>query len=231
MGFFNDMKTCRNCKTDRDLSNFSKDKSTRDGLNNCCKLCNKKYRIDNKESIKTYLKEYYKNNKENLIKYKKKYRVLNKENIKQKRLHNFENIKKYQKEYNINNKEKVNKQRRLYNKNRKETDPLYKLTCNIRTLINVSIKGHGYTKKSKTYQILGCSYEEFKQHLESQFTEGMTWANAGEWELDHIYPVSRAINEEHLIKLNHYTNFQPLWAEDNNKKNNKIKGVAENLIE
>jgi len=50
----------------------------------------------------------------------------------------------------------------------------------------------------------------------------MTWENQGLWHMDHIYPVSRATDEEHLIKLNHYTNFQPLWAEDNIKKSNKI---------
>lgn len=87
----------------------------------------------------------------------------------------------------------------------------------IRYLIYISIKKQGYTKRSRTYKILGCTYEEFKIHLENQFTDGMTWENQGEWHLDHIYPVSLAKNEEELIKLNHYTNFQPLWAEDNLK--------------
>ena len=70
-----------------------------------------------------------------------------------------------------------------------------------------SIKKTGYLKTSKTYDILGCSYEEFKQYLESQFTEGMTWENKGEWHMDHIYPISLATDEDHMIKLNHYTNF------------------------
>jgi hypothetical protein len=50
----------------------------------------------------------------------------------------------------------------------------------------------------------------------------MDWNNQGQWHLDHIYPVSLATNETHLIKLNHYTNFQPLWAIDNIKKGNKL---------
>ena len=50
----------------------------------------------------------------------------------------------------------------------------------------------------------------------------MNWENAGKWHLDHIYPVSLAKDEEELLKLNHYTNFQPLWAVDNIKKGNKI---------
>jgi hypothetical protein len=54
------------------------------------------------------------------------------------------------------------------------------------------------------------------------FTEGMCWENQGEWHLDHIIPISSAQTEEEIFKLNHYSNFQPLWAEDNIKKGNKI---------
>ena len=51
----------------------------------------------------------------------------------------------------------------------------------------------------------------------------MTWENQGEWHFDHIIPISSAQTEEEVIKLNHYTNFQPLWAEDNLRKSNKIE--------
>jgi hypothetical protein len=70
--------------------------------------------------------------------------------------------------------------------------------------------------------MLGCSYEDFKLHIEAQFVSGMSWENRSEWHLDHIIPVSSAINEDDLIRLNHYTNFQPLWAVDNLKKSNKL---------
>ena len=50
----------------------------------------------------------------------------------------------------------------------------------------------------------------------------MTWNNYGEWELDHIIPISSATTEEEVYKLNHYTNFQPLWMSENRKKGNKI---------
>jgi hypothetical protein len=92
----------------------------------------------------------------------------------------------------------------------------------IRSLILVSIKKMGYSKKSKTNEILGCSFEVFKQHIERQFKKGMTWNNHGEWHLDHIIPMASATTEEEVLKLNHYTNFQPLWAEDNLKKSDKI---------
>jgi len=217
------MKKCRKCKVTREISNFSKDKSTKDNINNCCKLCNKQYRSENNDKIKIYLKEYYIDNLEYLTEYKKEYRINNIDVINKYKTDNNKSIKQRQKNYIINNRDKVNKKRRIYNKNRKQIDPLFKLTCSIRTLINVSIKGNGYSKKSRTYEILGCSFEDFKTHLENQFTDVMTWENAGQWHIDHIYPVSRAIDEQHLIKLNHYTNFQPLWAEDNIKKGNKIQ--------
>lgn len=219
---------------------------------NCCKYYaeskkdyQKQYRFDNKENAKEYqkqyylenkeeLKKYYLDNKEEILKIKKQYRLNNKEKTKeynkQYRLENKEELKKYHAQYNFNNKE-YKKQWDLNNKgklnknriNRKLNDPLFKLSGNIRTRIYQSIKNQGYSKKSKTYDILGCSFEYFKKHLEQRFADGMNWNNYGEWHLDHIYPVSLAIDEEHLIKLNNYTNFQPLWAEDNRKKSNKIE--------
>lgn len=204
-GFFilNNMKTCSKCKVEKEFSEFVVNKKNKDKLDYVCKKCNKEYRLNNKTKTKDYNNKYYFKNKEKIVQY---------------RIDNKEKISIINKQYKTKNKESRNK----YYNNRRKTDPLFKLTCNTRDLIRKSIKGNGYTKKSKTYQILGCSYEEFKQHLESQFTEGMTWDNQGKWHLDHIYPVSRATDEQHLIKLNHYTNFQPLWAEDNIKKFNKL---------
>lgn len=79
-----------------------------------------------------------------------------------------------------------------------------------------------YSKKSLTHEILGCSYSEFKTHIESQFIDGMSWDNRSEWHIDHKIPVSSAKTEEELIALNHYSNLQPLWALDNMKKGAKM---------
>ena len=113
----------------------------------------------------------------------------------------------------------------MYQKNKLKSDSLFKLKSSIRNRINSSLKRGGFNKNSKTSEILGCSFEEFKLHLESLFIENMNWDNQGEWHLDHIIPVSFAKTEEEVIKLNHYTNFQPLWAEDNIKKSNKIEEI------
>ena len=223
------MKVCTKCKVEKEVVNFYKDIKGKNGLSSICKLCINEYKKQWNLHNPEYNKKYYLNNKDEIKENQKQYQLNNPEKSKKYYLDNKEKINTNKKKYRSNNPEKTkkeNKKFRLnnpdYNKNRKLIDPLFKLSCNTRNLIRMSIKGNGYSKKSKTYDILGCSYEDFKQHLENQFTEGMTWDNQGLWHLDHIYPVSRAIDEEHLIKLNHYTNFQPLWAIDNLRKGNKI---------
>ena len=49
----------------------------------------------------------------------------------------------------------------------------------------------------------------------------MRWDNHGEWHMDHIKPISLAKTENEILELNHYTNFQPLWANENLSKSNK----------
>lgn len=140
-------------------------------------------------------KEYYQNN---LIHYKEKH-----------------------KEYRDNNSNYINE----WFRNRKKNDPLFKLKCNVRDNIGQSFKRACkgvFRKNSKTQEILGCTLDEFINHLQSQFTEGMTLENYGIWEIDHIIPISSAKTENEIIKLNHYTNLQPLWKSDNRKKSNKI---------
>jgi hypothetical protein len=86
-----------------------------------------------------------------------------------------------------------------------------------------------WNKNGTTVKLLGISYEKAKQHLERQFTKGMTWDNYGEWHIDHIYPLAKATTEEELIRLCHYTNLQPLWALDNLKKGANIPTVQMQL--
>ena len=70
--------------------------------------------------------------------------------------------------------------------------------------------------------ILGCTCDEFIDYIKSKFKEDMTIDNHGEWHLDHIIPLATAKTEEDVIRLNHHTNFQPLWAFDNLSKGSKI---------
>lgn len=84
------------------------------------------------------------------------------------------------------------------------------------------LKEGGFKKRPRTEQILCCSFDAFKAYIESKFKTGMTWNNRQFWHLDHIIPLASATSEEELLKLNHYTNFQPLWADENIRKSNKI---------
>ena len=69
-------------------------------------------------------------------------------------------------------------------------------------------------------ELLGCTYEQLLDHLSSQFTEGMTWDNYGEWHIDHIRPCASfdLLDTEQQRQCFHYTNLQPLWALDNLRK-------------
>ena len=225
------MKICKRCKEEKQLICFNKHTQTKDNLQQNCKECSnflaKENYVKNKEKIMLRHNSYYLKNK---IKLKlnvnkaqkainsKNWALKNKEKIKTRAAKYYVNNKDKIKQYSFENKEKRNKQFKY----RKDNNPLIKLKCNIRTLIWQSIKKNGYTKKSESYKILGCSFDYFKQHLESLFTTDMNWENQGQWHIDHIYPVSLAKDEEELIRLNHYTNLQPLWAFDNLSKGNKI---------
>lgn len=116
------------------------------------------------------------------------------------------------------NKQIINKCRVKNNKLKILNDPLYKIKESIRCLIKNSYRRKSNNKTTKTAEILGCSVNEFKHYIEQKFQSGMTWDNYGKWHFDHVKPVSLATTPEDLVALNHYTNFQPLWAEDNIKK-------------
>ena len=172
----------------------------------------KAYREKNKEKAKNNAKKYWEENKQVLKEKKKEYYENNKSIILIK-------ISIYQKD----NKEKINKIKNIYRLKRRKIDSLYNLKHNIRALITSSFKEKGIKKNSKTSEILGCSFEEFKKYLESKFEPWMSWDNKGlyngelnyGWDIDHITPISSAKTEEDIIRLNHYTNLKPLCSKVN----------------
>lgn len=87
-----------------------------------------------------------------------------------------------------------------------------------------AFKNKGYSKNSKTQEMLGVDWETCKAHIERQFTKEMNWDNQGEWHIDHIIPLASANTEQELKKLFHYSNLQPLWAKDNLSKSDSING-------
>jgi hypothetical protein len=214
------------------------------------KAYNKQYRIDNREKRRLYNIEYVSKNREIVALAAKKYRAENAEKIRlaskeyNSKLENKErmnararerwasNKKDYlrKKEYRQKNKEKYAEYARNHFKKNKEviterhkqrmkTDPVYALKRKIHDAIKNSIERKGYSKTSRTAEILGCSYEFFIGYIEAQFVKGMTWDNIS---IDHIKPKKTANTLEEVILLNHYTNLQPLFMEDNIKKGAKL---------
>ena len=155
--------------------------------------------IRSKERYKSnpeILKSYYEKNKKSILTYKKKW-----------------SKKNYQ---------KIKEQKKEYYKNRNDNDFIFNLRNRMRSRLYNFLLKNNIVKTNKTFDIVGCSPEFLKEHLENQFIGDMGWDNRGEWHIDHIIPLSSAKTEEELYKLCHYTNLQPLWAEDNLKKSNKI---------
>jgi 5-methylcytosine-specific restriction endonuclease McrA len=95
---------------------------------------------------------------------------------------------------------------------RYKNDIEYKLLKLTRTRLHHFLKGKHKAEGTRT--ILGIDLTGYKEYLESKFTEGMSWENFGEWEIDHIIPVSKGGSF-------HYTNTQPLWMKENRQKSNK----------
>lgn len=115
-------------------------------------------------------------------------------------------------------RERKKELKRIYRKISFKTDPLFKLKSSIRTRIYKYFKKLGGKKRQGTESILGCNFLTLKAHLESKFLPGMGWDNMGMWHIDHKQPLATAETETDVVKLNHYTNLQPLWAADNIKK-------------
>lgn len=186
----------------------------------------KAYREKNKERIRAqknaYMKEYYAKNKDKIKAYQASYYEANADKVKQRerssKAKNKDRIDAYNKKYRAEH----SKEHSEYIRRRRHEDPKYNLICAVRNMLNNAFnKRTKVTKAAKAEEILGCTIEFFIEHLQSQFKDGMTLENHGEWHIDHIIPLSSAKTEEEVIKLNHYTNLQPLWAKENILKRNK----------
>lgn len=207
-------KICIKCNAEKQIEDFTKRKSNEDVRKNTCKSCCNKRK---KEWSQTYV------GKESVLKSRKKQYKTNNYKIKEERYRKSEkgkmSIKNSQMRFFQTHKKETNEKL----KNRRKTDMLFKLSVTARNAIRNAFKKNGFKKNSKTNQILGCTFEEFKIHIEKQFVFWMSWDNYGlyngefnfGWDLDHITPLSSAKTEIELIKLCHFSNIQPLCSHIN----------------
>ena len=196
-------KICSKCKVEKQLCDFHNNKTNKGGKHCQCKSCTKLN-----------------------YKYNKKIPIINlEESIERKKIRD---LKKslYNKKYREENRERLRVKRNIDKQNRINKNPLTKLRFRISNNITVSLKRNGGKKLSKTTDILGCSFNDFRNYIESLWETWMSWENYGNpkdgvyepnktWDLDHIIPSSKATTEEEILKLNHYSNFQPLCSHNN----------------
>lgn len=243
-----DTKICKKCHIERDVAEYKKDKKMKEGIVNICKHCeNEKLRGVRQKKIEDgsyvtpdrseYNKKYYLENKENIIKYRIDYYRKNcekkKEYQRNRRIVKREYYKEYLKNYNKQNRDKIQAKK----VERYKTDINFKVTHLLRSRFLETVKNN--YKTESVIKMLGCSVEEFKKYIESKFLPGMTWDNhgfgAGKWHLDHIKPCDSydLTKPEDQLECFHYTNFQPLWQEDNLRKGCKYdssNGLHEQVL-
>jgi len=233
---------CKKCK--KDISNQYRKDNPDYNIN-----YQQQYRKDNPEKVKEKNKKNYIKHREKRLKSVKQYNKNHKKDKKyynkQYRIDHLEELKEYDKQYRENNKEKrknnnkkwreenpdydKNKQKEKYN-----NDILFKLSCNMRTMLNQTLKLIGTKKEGRTNDNLGYSPLQLKQRLEMNFTDGMSWENHGEWEKDHTIPkdyfIKKGITDPKII--NALCNLKPRWKINriinnifylgNSNKSNKI---------
>lgn len=246
------MPICTTCKIEKNATEFSKDRRKKSGLRCCCKACQAAYR----QTTKDYHRAYAEANRERLRALHKQWRDRNPERLKsyedklsdekkaekkacRQRYYqeNKASIYAKQREYKAKNVERIREisresaQRLKEQRNEKSrvrfaSDPLYAMSYRARNRIRYALKRGGYKKNSASAEILGCDWDTFKRHIESQFRDGMSWDNMKEWHLDHIIPLSSAKSEEEILRLVRYENIRPLWAHQNLSKGAKLDDHA-----
>jgi len=197
---------------------------------------NKNYYLLHNTQIKQTTKQWYKNNRVKMININKEYA---KTYIHPNPIENLKHRKEYNKQYIVKNKEKLYQKNKLYciknkqkirekYKNRLKTDIEFRLLEVCRRRLNSALKRKKSIRSNRTINLIGCSLNVLKSHIESKFQPNMNWLNHGygidKWHIDHIIPCSSfdLTKEEEQQKCFHYTNLQPLWQIDNLLKGDKI---------
>lgn len=178
------------------------------------KQYDKKYKLKCKKEAKLYGKDWYIKNIVKVKQYSKDYNLDNKLVLNQKSKIYDDNHKKEKRDYYLQNKYIINSYINNWTKEKYKNDIGFRLSKVIKSYIWRSLKGQ---KDNKHWEnLVGWKIQKLKQHIEKQFTVGMIWGNYGEWEIDHIIPISsfNIINYicDDFKRCWSLDNLQPLWA-------------------
>lgn len=208
-------KRCCKCREIKKLEDFTKCEMRLNGYNPRCKECDQKYQQENSVKYKLTSLHYREQRRQYLRdKEKKRIQTIGEEAF-------YAHRKKlYQ----------LNKEKHRLKRIEQMKDPLFRVSKQLRDRLYHAIKKIGINKKTHTKELLGCSFEEAKLHIESLWLPGMDWSNyghgKGKWCIDHIIPCAMfdLTKLEDQQKCFHYTNLQPLWYSDNAKKSSIYEG-------
>jgi hypothetical protein len=207
-------KICTACKVEKTLDRFHKETAGKFGVKSKCAECitsvSQKWKKENNEREQQSRKRWHSNNKDKHKELTYKWRE-----------ENADKHTSYVAEYQAN---------------RKKSDPQFKLLSNMRSLLYNHLTRKDLKKHKKLEQYLCCSFENFKAHIENQFTDDLIWDNYGSyWSIDHICPCSQAQNEDELTKLQHFKNLRPMITHgpDGNfaKSDNKTQEAQDLCLE
>lgn len=184
------MKTCTKCMQEKDESEFYRKTPTR--LRAICKVC------ENKRNS-----QYCKDNPEQ-----------SRESCKRYRQKNLEKELARCNQYKARNKAHLNKKACRYYRNRRKYDLLFAVKSKVRGRVgSVLRKAFGVSKSKSTNKILGCTGTELLVHLNLTNIEQLKNCH-----LDHVAPISLALTEDEVYKLNHYSNLRIIPAAENLSK-------------
>lgn len=245
------LKTCSICRQELPLTSFGKDKHKKDGLNYRCIPCNRDYeaerRKSNPEASRAKVKKWAAANQEKISEYRESYRDRRRELNVVWQAQNKDKVREKSRRWRARNSEKVSAYNAKYRKERAEfvaalkkdwnlrnphavaahgakrrECPKYRLEATIRARIHATLASG--KKSGKKFSALGYSSDELAVHLERQFAKGMSWANYGEWHVDHIVPLAsfnyETPEDEDFRRAWALPNLRPLWA-----NNNMMKGA------
>lgn len=207
-------KICTTCKLEKTLDKFHKEAAGKFGVKSKCAECisniSNEWKRNNQERTKSGRADWNKKNKDRHREATYRWREENAEK-------HAKNVAEYQ-------------------ANRKKTDPQFKLLSNMRSLLYNHLTRKDLKKHKKLEQYLCCSFEDFKIHIEKQFTDNLIWDNYGSyWSIDHICPCNQAQNEEELTKLQHFKNLRPMITHGPNgnfaKSDNKTQEAQDLCLE
>lgn len=221
-------KLCSKCNIEKPISEFNKRSNSKDGLRFDCRECQKlsyeskreyyigKMKANRFEKIDEYVKrdkQHYEENKVLILEKKKQYAKENNEAIKERgliyRKHNKTKLSEVNKKWRLENNDYIKSYQKEYNEKNKDRNKYIVLW---RSVLKSSLKRLGKSKEGHTIDLLGYSALDLKNHLQSLFTEGMTWENYGEWHIDHIKDVVLFDKNTNPSVVNALNNLRPLWA-------------------